>query len=150
MKSKLLAEGDHGRTYAVVLDPGEEAFGALRGFAEHERIDGAQITAIGALSSAVVGFFNFERKDYSRIPIDEQCELLSALGDVAVGDDGKASLHMHVVLGLSDGSTRGGHLLEAHVNPTLEAIVTEMPKALRRSKRPDLGVALIDLGKDIT
>jgi predicted DNA-binding protein with PD1-like motif len=146
MKSKLLAEGGHGRTYVVVLDPGEEAFGAIRAFAEKEGLDGAQVTAIGAFSSAVVGFFHPARKSYSRIPVDEQCEVLSALGDIARDEDGMASLHLHVVLGLSDGSCKGGHLLEAHVQPTLEVIVTEAPSGFRRRKREELGVALIDLG----
>jgi predicted DNA-binding protein with PD1-like motif len=69
---------------------------------------------------------------------------LSAIGDVATGDDGKARLHVHVVLGLSDGSTRGGHLLKGTVHPTLEIVLTETPARLRRRKRPDLGIALID------
>ncbi|MBA4037107.1 MAG: DNA-binding protein, partial [Bradyrhizobium sp.] len=47
--------------------------------------------------------------------------------------------------GLSDGSTRGGHLLTGIVRPTLEVVMTEVPVALRRRKRPDLGIALIDL-----
>ena len=33
----------------------------------------------------------------------------------------------HVVLGLSDGTTRGGHLIEGRVFPTLEVVVTENP-----------------------
>ncbi|MCO5065186.1 MAG: DNA-binding protein [Rhizobiaceae bacterium] len=146
MHSKLLSFGDHGRTFALVLEPGEEAFGAIRAFAVREDIDGAQLSAIGAFSSAVVGFFDFARKDYARIPVDEQCEVLSALGDIALGDDEMPSLHLHVVLGLSDGSCKGGHLLEAHVNPTLEVIITESPRVLRRRKREGLGVALLDLG----
>jgi predicted DNA-binding protein with PD1-like motif len=68
------------------------------------------------------------------------------MGDVAVGDDGKPSLHVHIVLGLADGSTRGGHLLAGTVRPTLEVILTEVPSTLRRRKRPELGIALIDLG----
>ena len=52
---------------------------------------------------------------------------------------------MHVVLGLSDGTTRGGHLLEGQVFPTLEAVVTENPAYLRKVLRPDIGIALIDL-----
>jgi uncharacterized protein len=74
--------------------------------------------------------------------------VLSALGDVATGDDGKASLHIHIVLGLSDGSTRGGHLLAGIVRPTLEVVLTEVPSKLRRKQRPDLGIALIDIGAD--
>lgn len=145
MKSKLLAEGDHGRTFVVVLEPGEEAIGAIGAFAGKEGLEGAQVSAIGAFSSAVVGFFNVGRKTYARIPIDEQCEVLSALGDIARDEEGMPSLHLHVVLGLSDGSCKGGHLLEARVQPTLELIVTEAPKGLRRRKREEMGVALIDL-----
>jgi predicted DNA-binding protein with PD1-like motif len=72
--------------------------------------------------------------------------VLSAIGDVAIGDDGKSSLHVHIVLGLADGSTRGGHLLAGTVRPTLEVILTEVPSTLRRRKRAELGIALIDLG----
>ena len=80
--------------------------------------------------------------------MDEQCEVLSALGDIATGDDGKASLHVHVVLGLSDGTTRGGHLLEGKVRPTLEVVLEEASAGLRRRKRPELGIALIDLADE--
>jgi len=83
---------------------------------------------------------------YRKIEVNEQCEVLSAIGDVAVGDDGKPSLHVHIVLGLADGSTRGGHLMSGVVRPTLEVVLTEVPSTLRRRKRPELGIALIDLG----
>ncbi len=65
-------------------------------------------------------------------------------GDVAAGQDGPI-LHVHAVLGLSDGTTRGGHLLEGRVFPTLEVVVTETPAQLRKVLRPDIGIALIDL-----
>lgn len=71
--------------------------------------------------------------------------MLSAIGDIAVGDDGQPSVHLHVVLGLSDGSTRGGHLIEGIVRPTLEVTLVEAPAHLRRKQRPELGIALIDL-----
>lgn len=92
------------------------------------------------------GWFDVAGKSYRKIDINEQCEVLSAIGDIALGDDGKASLHVHVVLGLSDGSTRGGHFLSGIVRPTLEVVLAEAPADLRRRKRPDLGVALLDPG----
>ncbi len=52
---------------------------------------------------------------------------------------------MHAVLGLRDGSVRGGHFLEGIVRPTLEVTVVETPAHLRRRKRAELGIALIDL-----
>ncbi|TPJ70610.1 PPC domain-containing DNA-binding protein [Mesorhizobium sp. B2-7-1] len=145
MKSKLVAEASGQRIFVVVLDPGEEAFASLTGFAGQKGITGASLTAIGAFEKAKVGWFDFSSKSYRNIPVDEQCEVLSAIGDIAIDDSGKPSLHLHAVLGLSDGSTRGGHLLEGIVKPTLEVTVTESPVHLRRTKRRALGIALIEL-----
>ena len=146
MKSKLVSDEPTSKVHVVILESGEEAFAALTRFANDAGISAASLSAIGAFEKAVVGWFDFATKSYKKIAVDEQCEVLSAIGDVAVGDDGKASLHLHIVLGMSDGSTRGGHLLEGKVRPTLEVVLTETPSKLRRKKRPDLGIALIDIG----
>ncbi|TIT30262.1 MAG: DNA-binding protein [Mesorhizobium sp.] len=103
------------------------------------------MTALGAFERATVGWFDPREKTYRKIPVLEQCEVLSAIGDIAIGDDGKPSLHVHAVLGLRDGSTKGGHLLEGIVQPTLEVTLVEAPGHLHRRKRPELGIALIDL-----
>ena len=145
MKSKLVAAEQEAQVHVVILDSGEEAFATLARFADEAGISAASLTAIGAFERATVGWFDFASKSYRKIEVNEQCEVLSAIGDVAVGDDGKPSLHVHIVLGLSDGSTRGGHLLAGMVRPTLEVVLTEVPVALRRKKRADLGIALIDL-----
>jgi uncharacterized protein len=68
------------------------------------------------------------------------------LGDVAVSE-GKPTLHMHAVLGRSDGTTVGGHLLEGHVRPTLEITLTQSPSHLRKHKDPETGLALSDLDR---
>jgi uncharacterized protein len=145
MKSELLSDHAGPKVHVVILDSGEEAFSALTRFANEAKIAAASLTAIGAFETATIGWFDFASKTYRKIEVNEQCEVLSAIGDIAVGDDGKASLHAHIVLGLSDGSTRGGHLLAGQVRPTLEVVLTEVPARLRRKKRSDLGIALIDV-----
>jgi len=143
MKSMIVEDADV-VTYVVVCDAGDEAVAVLTQFARDEDLEAAQITAVGAFERAVVGWFDRTEKDYRRIQVDQQCEVLSLVGDVAVGQDGP-SVHVHVVLGLSDGATRGGHLIEGRVFPTLELVVRETPAELRKVMRPDLGLALIDL-----
>jgi predicted DNA-binding protein with PD1-like motif len=145
MKSELLSCAPGPKVQVAILDSGEEAFATLTRFANEAKIAAASLTAIGAFAKATIGWFDFAAKSYKKIEIDEQCEVLSAIGDIAIGDDGKASLHVHIVLGLSDGSTRGGHLLAGTVRPTLEVVLTEVPARLRRKKRADLGIALIDV-----
>jgi hypothetical protein len=148
MKDRKISKDGAAKIHVVVLDTGEEAFSALTRYATEANISAASLTAIGAFEKATVGWFDFETKTYRKIEVNQQCEVLSAIGDVATGDDGEASLHIHIVLGLSDGSTRGGHLLNGTVRPTLEVVVTETPLHLRRKKKADLGIALIDLDAD--
>jgi predicted DNA-binding protein with PD1-like motif len=148
MKNRKMSGDGSTKIHVVVLDTGEEAFSALTRYAAEANISAASLTAIGAFEKATVGWFDFEKKTYKKIEVSQQCEVLSAIGDIATGDDGNASLHIHIVLGLSDGSTRGGHLLTGTVRPTLEVVVTETPLYLRRRKKADLGIALIDLDAD--
>jgi predicted DNA-binding protein with PD1-like motif len=144
MKSTSINDGTH-RTFVLVLDQDEEAFKVISDFATREKITGASVSAIGAFSRAKVGWFDLAAKKYKPIDVSEQCEVLSLIGDVAQGDDGNASLHLHAVLGLQDGTVRGGHLLSGSVQPTLEVTITETAVHLRRKKRADLGIALISV-----
>jgi uncharacterized protein len=144
MKSKSVASGEE-RTFVLILDQGEEAFKAITEFADKQNITGASVSAVGAFAEAKVGWFDLSAKTYRPIGVSEQCEVLSLLGDVAQGDDGKASLHLHAVLGLQDGSVRGGHFLSGSVRPTLEVTIRETVAHLRRKKRPELGIALISI-----
>ncbi|MEA2781540.1 MAG: uncharacterized protein QOK29_3084 [Rhodospirillaceae bacterium] len=141
MRAKLL-NADPPVTYAVALGIGEEVVEKLGDFVREEEIDAGSITGIGGFQRAVVGFFEWETKEYKRIQVDEQVEVLSFLGDVAV-TEGVPTLHVHAVLGRSDGSVIGGHLLEAHVRPTLEVILIQPPSYLRRRRDPETGLALI-------
>jgi predicted DNA-binding protein with PD1-like motif len=144
MRFKLASEHD-GRTFVLILDQCEEALAAMTAFANEQAINAASVAAIGAFESARVGWFDLAAKRYSPISVDEQCEVLSLLGDIAQGDDGKASLHLHAVLGVCDGSVRGGHFLGGNVRPTLEVTIVETAPNLRRKNRADLGIALIDI-----
>lgn len=144
MKSKLINEGPE-RTFAVVLDAGEEVMAVLQQFAVQQGLAASRVSAIGAFERAEVGFFEVDRQDYHRIPVDTQVEVLSLAGDIAL-DGQQPRLHLHAVLGRRDGSTVGGHLLGAVVRPTLEVLLTESPSHLRRVCDPRFGIALIDLG----
>lgn len=141
MKSQLLND-DQEKTYALIFEKDDEVMEGLNAFAQEAGLSGAHFTAIGAFSGAMLGYFERERRDYKKIPVTEQVEVLSLIGDIALSD-GKPQVHAHVVVGTSDGSTRGGHLLKATVWPTLEVIVTESPRHLRKVHDPETGLALI-------
>jgi uncharacterized protein len=142
MESRLLHEHHGEKMHALIFNSGDEVTSGLNGFAREHGIRAAQLSAIGAFSDVVLGYFDWESKEYARIPVREQVEVLSLLGDIALDVDGP-KLHAHVVLGRSDGTTLGGHLLEAHVRPTLEVILVESPGYLRKRIDRETGLALI-------
>jgi uncharacterized protein len=136
MQSKLINDATQ-KTYVLVLEYGEEAVSGIECFAVKQGLSAAQITGIGAFSDTVLGFFDWESKDYRKIPVHEQAEVVSLVGDVAQGPDGKPAVHLHAVVSRSDGMAMGGHLLEAHVRPTLEVMAVsqafmEVPSSISR------------------
>lgn len=144
MKAKVINEGPE-RTFALIFERGDNVVSTLERFAAEHGLNASRFSAIGAFQNVVLGYFDWERKDYDRIQVDEQVEVLSLLGDVAL-DGARPKLHAHAVLGRRDGSTVGGHLLEATVRPTLEVLLVESPGYLRRVHEPESGLALIDIG----
>ena len=149
MRSRLLHDAEGLRTFAVIFDKGDEAKDGLTSFAVDHEITGASLTAIGAFQEATLAYFDRDRTEYLDIPVGEQVEVLSLVGDIAV-HDGDPQVHAHVVVGHRDGRTTGGHLQRGIVWPTLEVVVEETPAHLRKRSDPETGLALIDLDADAT
>jgi predicted DNA-binding protein with PD1-like motif len=142
MKSVVL-EATGARTWALIFDKGDDPVSGLTAFVKAENLGGAHFTAIGAFSEVTLGYFDRAARDYKKIPLREQVEVLSLIGDVAL-ERGEPKVHAHVVVGLADAQTRGGHLLSGRVWPTLELVLVESPRHLRKRHDPETGLALID------
>jgi predicted DNA-binding protein with PD1-like motif len=145
MKTKVLDVKEQ-KTFALVFDSGDELASGLREFARENGLAGTHFTGIGALSDVTLGYFHWDTKKYDEISIDEQVGVLSLTGDIAL-TDGEPRVHAHLVVGKSDGTAHGGHLIEAHVRPALEVILVESPKHLHRTVDEATGLALLDLDK---
>ena len=143
MKFKTLNHCAQETTYAVIFGAGDEVLAGLTRFAEDNHITAARLTGIGAIQSATLAWLDPQRKTYRRISIEHQSEVLSLLGDVALYQ-GKPVVHAHMVVGFDDGRVRGGHLVQAHVWPTLEVIVTAYPRPLYKKFDSEKGIAVID------
>ncbi len=141
MRYKLIAEQP--KTFVLIFDVGDEITGVLRNFAVEQHLSASSFKALGALSSVKLGWFNWTTKKYEiAAELHEQLELLSLIGDIAL-QDGKPQVHAHIVVGKSDGTAHGGHLLQATVRPTCELILTESPAELQKQVDSEIGIALI-------
>jgi len=143
MQVQLLSRGERTKEYAVIFGKGDEAFSGLLEFAEKYHITSGHFTAIGALSGATLGWFDPKRKMYKKIRIESQVEVIGMSGDIALYK-GKPVVHTHMIVGTSDGATRGGHVLDAYVSPTLEVMVTVDPIAMQKRFDPETDLTLID------
>lgn len=143
MQVQLLNPGEPTKQYAVIFYQGDEAFAGLMEFANKYQVTSAHFTAIGAIDGATVAWFDPQRKMYKKIPIKGQHEVIGMSGDIALYR-GKPVVHTHMIVGSPDGTTQGGHVLEAYVSPTLEAMVTVDPVTMQKRLDPATDLTLID------
>jgi uncharacterized protein len=132
------------KTLAIIFEAGDEVVAGLKQTAAKYKLAASQFTGIGAFKEVTLGFFDLKKKDCKKIIFKEQMEVLSLIGDITLNGD-KPQIHAHAVVGRSDATTRGGHLIKGIVNPTLEVILIESPAHLNRKYNPAAGVALINL-----
>lgn len=144
MKSRLIHNGSE-KTYTLIFDIGDEVVSQLNAFASENALTASRFAAIGACERVTMGFYDLEQKDYQKIEINEQVEVMSLLGNISLGPDDNPKVHGHIVVGKADGTAHGGHLLEAVVRPTLELFLIESPTELRRKMNVEVGLPLIDL-----
>jgi predicted DNA-binding protein with PD1-like motif len=143
MQYRLLAQQP--KTYVIIFETDDELFAGLDRFSSEQRLAGSSFKAIGAFSAVKLAWFDWQSRKYRpSVVLNEQVELLSMVGDIAL-NNGKPQVHAHVVVGKADGTAHGGHLLEAHVRPTCEVILTENPEHLQKQVDPESGLALIRL-----
>jgi predicted DNA-binding protein with PD1-like motif len=143
VKVKLISENGATKTYAIVFAPGDEIMSGLNEFAVKYNVKSAHFTGIGDVETAKVGWFDKTKKMFKINALNEQCEITSMIGDIALYD-GKPVVHAHVNLATSDGIVHGGHLLEGFVTPTLEIMMTVEPVPLYKKLSPVFGGPLID------
>lgn len=132
------------RTFAVMFAPGDSLLDELAAFASRNEVEAASVTGNGGFGRCTLAFFNLDDKRYQDIPVEGQADVLSLTGNIAGDDTGHGVVQLHVLLGLPDGSIRGGHLRQATVRPAVELIVTESPAPLRRRYHADIGMSLLD------
>lgn len=142
MKAKLLEHSKGAELFALIFETGDEVTSGILNFAREHHLSAAHFSGIGAFQKAVLGYFDWEKKEYLRIPIDEQVEVVSLVGDIALEKE-EPKLHAHVGIARRDASAQGGHLLEAHVRPTLEVMLEVSPARLQKYFDPASGLALI-------
>jgi predicted DNA-binding protein with PD1-like motif len=130
--------------YMLRLETGEALIETLTSFAAEQGIGFASISAAGAVSSVRLAYWRPETKAYDERDFDEQLEVVSFQGNVALKED-KPFFHIHGVFGRPDFSVIGGHIKEARVHPTMEIWLHAEDVPVRRGRDESSGLDLLEL-----
>jgi len=123
------------RTYRVNMVKGDEIISGLLEFAEKNHIKNGHFTGLGAIDKATFRWSDPVNRTSKRTEINEEAEVVSLVGSIATDKEGRSTVHAHSVVALSDGSTRGGHLMNAQVSIIAEVFVTEEEGAATSASR---------------
>lgn len=131
--------------YILRPEVGEDIPEVIRQLSEKENITCAQVSGIGATSTATVGCYSPAEGKYLEKTFNEPMEIVSLLGNVS-RRDGKAYVHLHASFSGVDCNVVGGHLLKAIVGITGEIFITTADTELKRILNPaNNGLTILDV-----
>ena len=139
----VVSEHEGRRTFVIAFGPGDEVLPGLAELARGRSWKSAHFSGIGSFSSATLGWFDFDRKEYREIPRRGTLEVVSFNGNVTLDPDGAPLVHVHCAVAGQQGEVTGGHLLEGKVAATLEVFLVEEPTAVRKVPDDTLGAKVI-------
>ncbi|HXZ30215.1 MAG TPA: PPC domain-containing DNA-binding protein [Dehalococcoidia bacterium] len=109
-----LSEFNANKELMVRLKHDADLVRSITELARSRGIEAGSFTAIGALKSARLGYYDQKNHEYREIRVDSACELASCTGNISL-KDGEPFAHIHAVLADEAGNTKAGHLLEGIV-----------------------------------
>jgi predicted DNA-binding protein with PD1-like motif len=143
LRTHVLSDHEGRRTLAIAFGPGDEVMAGLTELARARGWKSAHFSGIGSLSSATLGWFDFGRREFRKIPKHGTLEVVSFGGNVALDQENAPIVHAHGAVADEHGAVTGGHVLEATVAATLEVFLTEEPTPVRKVPDEALGSKVI-------
>ena len=128
-------EFNENRSFIGRIPYGEDLYEFLTTFVQDKSIKAGQISAIGAVTRAKVGFYDQHNHRYIEREFDKHLEIASLTGNISILDD-KPLVHAHILVSDDEGGSYGGHLLKGTQVFLCEFIIKEFipEKELVRSK----------------
>ena len=133
-----------GERTEIRFESGDEFIASLTAFAQADAISFAVFSGLGAVRRARIAFFNIDTREYQTHELDEQFEVVSLIGNVALRD-GKPLVHAHASLARKDLSVLGGHVMELVARPTIELWLRREAAPVSRVPDEESSLALLDL-----
>ncbi|MHA3962061.1 MAG: PPC domain-containing DNA-binding protein [Candidatus Thorarchaeota archaeon SMTZ1-45] len=127
------------------MDPGEDVLESIEAVAKEYGIKSGQISLIGAVSKAKLGYYHRESAEYKHFMVNEDVEVVSCMGDIS-SHEGNIVVHAHMIVADESGKCYGGHLMiGCEVSVTIELVVIETEINLTRKYDDLTGLNLLNI-----
>lgn len=139
----LVRNVEPGRILMGRLETGDDLLNKLTEICVEENITHGQISAIGALARATVGFYDGVTREYNIVDYPDHCELVSLQGNISLKEE-RPFVHAHISIADRKGAMLGGHLFEGCTVFACEWIIRELTpdKPLERTYHQLTGLSL--------
>ena len=111
--------------FLLKLEQHEEFIRELKKFCLDNNIKNASFTALGAINSVTLGFYDTQTQLYHEQSFHKPFELTSASGTITTVDDDLIT-HVHATISDKDFRTYGGHLFRAVASKTIEILLRNL------------------------
>lgn len=131
-----------GDLYVVRINPGQPLIASLQDFCQKQNITLAELSGVGSLKSATLGFFDPQSKQFVQKTFNQPLEMASLIGNVVL-QDGKPLIHPHTVVAGADYQALAGHMVEAEVSFTAEIFIRKIDGQIVKAFDPVSGLNLM-------
>lgn len=132
----------YGSDIIIRLDRGDELVAKLKEAAEKEKISFASVSGIGAVGSAVTGYFDTGERRFKSSEITGDLEIVSLAGNINKMN-GETYLHLHMSVADESGKVFGGHLSRAVISGTGEIVLHCIDAETDRAYDDETGLNII-------
>lgn len=127
----------------ISLQTGDEIVESITDIFKEEKIYSGMINGIGAINKVQLGFYNLESKKYKKKYFNDDYELTSLMGNIAL-KDGNPFVHIHINMSDENFDVIGGHLFSAVTAASAEVIVLLDNQYIKRELDQKVGLYLWD------
>ncbi|MGQ4834317.1 MAG: PPC domain-containing DNA-binding protein [Candidatus Asgardarchaeia archaeon] len=133
-----------GKVIVKILKRGEDVYKAIEDAAKKHDIDAAVFNMIGAVSKAIIGYFDEDSKEYKKTIFEKDMELVSCMGNISRKEDGSIVVHAHIAIADEKGHVYGGHLFQGTLaGATGELFILPLKNRIIRKIDDKTGLFLI-------
>lgn len=132
-----------GRAFIGRFEHNGDLLSSITVFCKKENIRLGVFTVIGALTSAKLGYYDQEKKEYVYcITLKDKLEITSCTGNISLKNS-EIFVHAHITLADLRGKCYGGHLMEGSAIFAAEYCIKELAGTkLERKHDPQTGLSL--------